>query len=473
VPRLAASWEHSPDGRVLTFHLRSGVRFHDGAPLTSDDVVFTWERIMDPASRAVGRVDAFLSVEKVEALDPLTVKVTYREPFAPALRGWEIPILPAHLYRGVDFATAPANRSPVGTGPFRFVSWEAGRRIVLEANRDYWAGPPGLEQFVFAIIPSMDTAFEALLAREVDYARVPSTRVASPGAVPAAERGYQEMRYTPQFFYYIAWRGDGSNPFFADPRVRRALGAALDREGYIRTVLKGLGEMVTSPFTALQPATSLAPADSDTQAHAQALPQARANTPPEDPAALLDAAGWKRDPATGMRRRGTTPFRFTLLVFSGGEDHLQFSQVAQENLRRLGVDMRIERLDWQTLWSRLKSGDFQAALSGFVPQADPDSLYGLLHSTQIHGGQNYAAYRDPEVDAWLEAGRRTLDEPARAALYRRVEERIATQQPYAFLFAPVIVAGVSLRYEGAVISPQGIVGHMPGAWALRPARGGS
>src|SRR5262245_11925390 len=176
VPRLAASWDRSPDGRVLTFHLRPGVRFHDNAPFTSDDVVFTWERIMDPASRAVGRMDAFLPVEKVEATDPLTVRVTYREPYAPALRGWEIPILPAHLYRGVDFATAPANRAPIGTGPFRFVSWEAGRRIVLEANRDYWAGPPGLDQFVFAIIPSPDTAFEALLAGEVDDARIPPAR---------------------------------------------------------------------------------------------------------------------------------------------------------------------------------------------------------------------------------------------------------------------------------------------------------
>ena len=457
VPRLAAAWEISADGRVLTFHLRDGVRFHDGAACTSADVVYTWERVMDPASRAVGRVDAFLPVDKVEAPDPLTVRVTYREPYAPALRAWEIPIMPAHLYRGADLATAPANRAPVGTGPFRFVSWEAGRRIVLAANLDYWAGPPGLDRFEFAFIPSVVTAYQALLAGEVDYARVPQALAATRADDPEFRRRFSEVRYVPLFFNYIAWRGDGSNPFFADPRVRRALGMAIDRQGYVRSVLRGLGEVVASPFQALLPPPGAAPAPAPD---------------PETAAALLDAAGWRRGSPGGLRRRTGTPFRFTLLVFAGGEDHVQFSQVAQDDLRRLGIEMTIERLDWQTLWSRLKSGDFQAALSGFMPGPDPDSLYGLLHSSQIDGGQNYAAFRDPDTDAWFQAARRTLDDAARQALYRRIEGRIAEAQPYAFLFAPAIVGGVSARFEGARPSPQGILGHMPGAFALRPAAGG-
>ena len=460
VPRLASSWDFSADGRTLIFHLRDGVKFHDGAACTSDDVVYTWERIMDPASRAVGRVDALLPVEKVEAPDPLTVRVTYREPYAPALRGWEFPILPAHVYRGADFANAPANRAPIGTGPFRFVSWEAGRRIVLAANPDYWAGPPGLDHFEFAIIPSPDTAWQALLAGEVDYARAPQSLAASLVSDPDFPRRFREVRYVPLFFYYIAWRGDGSNPFFADVRVRRALGMALDREGYVRSVLHGLGEVTTSPFHALLP-----PAEPPA-AQAEADPLTAAGD-------LLDAAGWRRASSGGPRRRGGTPFRFTLLIFAGGEDHVQFAQVAQENLRRLGVEMLIERLDWQALWSRLKSGGFQAALSGFVPGADPDSLYSLLHSSQVEGGQNYAAFRDPDTDAWLAAARRTLDDGERRAIYRRIEARIAETQPYAFLFAPAVVAGVNARFEGAEASPQGILGFMPGAFALRPAAGGS
>lgn len=486
VPRLAASWARSADGRVLTFHLRDGVRFHDGVACTSADVVYTYERIMDPASRSVGRVDAFLPIEKVEAPDPLTVRVTYREPYAPAVRGWEIPILPKHLYHDADFANAPANRAPVGTGPFRFVSWEAGRRIVLAANSDYWAGSPGLDRFEFAIIPSPDTAWQALLAGEVDYARVPQAVAADPLTDHGLRSRFHEVRFVPLFFYYIAWRADGSNPFFGDARVRQALGLALDREGYVRSVLHGQGNVVASPFhmllgpmnaTAGAAGSGAAGSRAAGSGAAEASVTARTSASVPDPVVaagdLLDAAGWRRASPGGPRFRGGTPFRFTLLIFAGGEDHVQFAQVAQENLRRLGIEMSIERLDWQTLWTRLKSGEFEAAMSGFLTGPDPDSLYSLLHSSQIVGGQNYAAFRDADTDAWFVAARRTLDEGARRDLYRRIEARVAEKQPYAFLFAPAVVAGVSARFEGARPSPQGILGHMPGAFALRPAAGGS
>jgi peptide/nickel transport system substrate-binding protein len=457
VPRLARSWEFSSDGRVLTFHLHPGVRFHDGQPLTSGDVAFTYERIVDPASKAVGRIDPFLPVEKVETPDPMTVRVTYREPYAPALRSWEVPILPAHRYRGVDFTAAPENRAPIGSGPFRFVAWEAGRRIVLQANLDYWGGRPALDGFVFQIIPSSETVVQALLAGEVDYARIGPAQWQSLSQDPAFQRRFRAVQYVPLFFNYIAWRGDGSNPYFADADVRRAMTLALDRDGYVRTVLHGVGKVIRSPFEDLLP------------------PGGTTTTPPFDPgaaASLLDGAGWRLDPKTGLRARAGRPFRFTLLIFTGGADHVQFAQVAQEELRRLGIEMAIERLDWQTLWARLKSGDFQAAMSGTVPGADPDSMFGMLHSTQIDGGQNYAAYRDPEVDAWLAGARSTLDDTARVALYRRVEERLALRQPYTFLFAPGVQAAINARFEGAEASPQGILGYFPGAMAIRPAAGG-
>jgi len=469
VPRLASSWELSADGRVLTFHLRRGVRFHDGAPFTSDDVRFTYERIMDPESRAVGRSDSFQPVEKVETPDQVTVRVHYREPYAPALRSWEVPILPAHLYRGADFAAAAQNRAPVGTGPFRFVSWEAGQRIVLEANRDYWGSVPEIDSFVFQITPSPDTALQALLADELDYARLSPAQWEARRHDADFQRRFRDVGYVPLFFYYIAWRGDGSNPYFADPAVRRAMTLALDREGYVRSVLKGLGRVTASPFQDLLPIAA-APVVPGAAGAALAAGSQSPRPMAYDPAAaarLLDAAGWRLDPKTGFRARAGRRFSFTLLIFSGGEDHVQFSQVAQEELRRLGIQMSIERLDWQTLWARLKSGAFQAALSGIIPAPDPDSIYAMLHSSQIEGGQNYAAYRDAETDAWLEAGRRTVDAAAREALYRRVEARLMEQQPCSFLFDPAVAAVLSARFEGVEPSPLGILGYFPGAAALR------
>ncbi|MFQ5877170.1 MAG: ABC transporter substrate-binding protein [Acidobacteriota bacterium] len=449
VPRLAESWNFSPDGRVLTFRLRRGVRFHDGSPFTSADVLHTYRRIIDPASRAVGRLDAFLPVEKVETPDPLTVRVTYRHPYAPALRGWEAPILPRHLDTSEDLAASPLNRAPVGTGPFRFASWEAGQRIVLTANEAYWGGRPYLDSFVFQVIPSQETRLQALLAGEVDYAHLTPVQWEAHGGSASFRRRFRSIRYVPLFLYYIAWRSDGSNPFFGDPAVRRALSLALDRQGYVSTVLRGMGRVADSPF------------------HPQQLaPDPRSPGPVYDPAAAaarLEAAGWRVDPKTGVRARDGVPFRFTLLVYSGGEDHLRFSQVAQESLRRLGVEMSIERLDWPALWTRLKEGEFQAALSGTVPGLDPDSWYGMLHSSQIDGGQNYAAFRDARVDAWLDEGRRSIDAHRRLELYRRVERRVRDLQPYTFLFFPIVRAAVSRRVRGLSASPLGIIDQYPGA----------
>ncbi|HET6278445.1 MAG TPA: ABC transporter substrate-binding protein [Candidatus Polarisedimenticolia bacterium] len=453
VPRLARAWEFSPDGRVLTFHLRPGVRFHDGTPLSSADVRFTYERVLDPECHAVGRLDAFLSVERVEAPDPLTVRVTYRAPYAPALRAWEVPILPAHLYGGGGCADSPLNRAPIGSGPFRFLSWEAGQRIVLEANADYWGGRPAIDQFLFQIIPSQETSLQALLAGEVDYSLLTPEQWEAHGARASFARRFATLRYTPLFHYYIAWRGDGSNRLFADPAVRRALTLALDRQGYVRSVLRGLGEVASSPF---HPGVAGA---------GEALP-----TIPYDraaAAALLDGAGWRLDPESGLRTSNGVPFRFELLVYAGGRDHLQFSQVAQENLREIGIDMTIQRLDWQALLTRLRSGDFQAALSGVEPGLDPDSVYGMLHSSQIDGGQNYAALRDDLVDRLLEEGRRTLDPAAREALYRRLAERVRELEPYSFLFYPAVEGALARHVAGVQASPQGILGWYPGAGAFR------
>lgn len=454
VPRLAESWDFSPDGRVLTFHLRQGARFHDGKPLTSADVAYTYERVIDPNSRAVGRVDGFLPIERVETPDEKTVRVTYRYPYAPALAAWEVPILPRHLYEREDFLTASGNRAPVGTGPFRFVSWEAGRRIVLAANEDYWGGRPYLDSIELPIVPSQETALQALLAGEVDYASLTPVQWEARSADPSFSRRFATVEYLPLFFYYIAWRSDGSNPYFSEPLVRQAMTLALDREGYVRSVLRGAGRAATSFFH-----PSVLPPDPSRPA---------APFDPAGAAALLDRAGWKIDSRSGLRTRRGVPFRFTLLIFSGGQDHVQFSQVAQESLQRLGIEMSIQRLDWPTLWARLQKGEFQAALSGIVSSVDPDGIaYGMLHSSQVKGGQNYAGFNDAQTDAWIEEGRREVDPGQREQAYRKIERRLADLQPYTCLFSPLTRAAMARRLGGVRPGPRGLIATSPGVSRLR------
>ena len=458
VPRLASSWERSPDGRVLTFHLRSDARFHDGVRLTSRDVRDTYERVMAPASKALGWIDAFLTIDRVEIPDDATVRVTYRQPYAGDLEGWRLPILPAHVRGGAATVDSSPDRAPICGGPFRFRSWEPGRRIVLEANPDYWGGRPALDEFVFQIIPSPETTIQALLAGEIDFAQFTPQQWQAQGGGGVLERRFRIFSWVPHFFYYIAWRGDGSNPFFTDPVVRRALGLGLDRRGYVRSVLGGNGRLVASPLPSLE----------------GGLPEEDVAADPAAAAGLLDAAGWAPDPRTGVRTRNGVPFRFTLLVYKDSEDQVMFSQVAQENLRALGIEMRVERLDWNALLSRLQEGEFQAAMSGKLPNSpDPDAAYAMIHSSQIEGGQNYAAFRDPQIDSWLDEGRRTLDLETRRRIYGAIDRRLRERQPYTCLFAPLTQVAVSRRFASVRPSPRGILDQYPGAAAFALEGGGA
>jgi len=242
----------------------------------------------------------------------------------------------------------------------------------------------------------------ALLAGEVDYASLTPVQWDAYARDPEFTRRFATVSFLSLFYYYIAWRSDGSNPFFSDPEVRRAMALALDREGYVRSVLHDSAQV---SFSLFHPAILASDPEDRPLRH-----------DPAAAAALLDHAGWRLDPGSGVRRKNGAPFKFTLLIFSGGEDHVQFSQVAQESLRRLGVEMNIERLDWPGLWERLQKGKFEAAMSGTVPAGDPDDVvYGMLHSSQIRDGRNYAAFHDEQIDAWLEEGRRTIDPAARSS----------------------------------------------------------
>src|SRR4029453_10346748 len=143
VPRLASSWEFSEGGKMLTFHLRPGVRWHDGAPFTSKDVLFTYRRIVDPAFGARG--DLFQGMEEVTAPDEHTIRVRYRAPEVLALDPWKVPILPEHLLRSIRPGQRDPGQTPVGTGPFRFVRWDRGKEIVLASNPAYFLGAPHLD----------------------------------------------------------------------------------------------------------------------------------------------------------------------------------------------------------------------------------------------------------------------------------------------------------------------------------------
>ena len=453
VPMVARSWEMSPDGLTLTFHLRDGIVWHDGEPVTSRDVAFTWAKVRDPKTQARSWVSQFTEVSAVETPDDRTVVVRYTRPYAEALDAWRIPLVPEHVVsKDTDFLGGAFAKAPVGCGPFRFVSREPGQNVVLGAFDRYWQGRPEVERIVVKIVGSERTAFEALLLGDIDLLGVTPDLWREAKDSPRAAR-LSRFVYFRLMLWKVDWNQDGTNPFFEDPRVRRALVLALDRSRFAESVALGLARPMSTTYPPESPwhDPRSTPIPYDTK----------------EAARLLDEAGW-RLPATGaVRTKNGAPLRFTMLLPAGGQEIAdRIAAWMQDSLRQAGVDMQIEKLEWRTFQERRRSHAFQAAMATTVvdPIADQFELY---HSSARDGGYNYGGFKDAEVDRLIEQGRVTVDPAARRAIYDRLQQRMAELEPLSVLFQFAQPVLHDARLQGVTPSLSGLFSFQPGPRAWR------
>jgi peptide/nickel transport system substrate-binding protein len=436
---LAESWEFSPDCRELTFHLRKGVKWHDGEPFTSADVVFTYETVIDPKTPTpYGAI--YGPVETVEAPDPYTVRIRYNVPFSPAVDAWGMSIIPRHLLEGADIGKSALNRKPVGTGPYRFKEWVTGQKVVVEANPDYFEGRPGIDSYIMRIIPDTATQFLELRSGGLDYMSLTPHQFLIEAEKPAVKKHFSKYRYPAFGFTYMGY--NNKDPLFSDRRVRRALTHAINKGEIIKGVLQGLGSPATGPF------------HPDSWAYNKEVRDLEYD--PEKALALLKEAGWERGDDSILRKDGK-PFRFTLLTNQGNNERLKTAQIIRERLRALGIAMELKPLEWQAFLDQVVDRqEFEAVILGWSLDREPD-LYDLWHSSKNNPGEfNYISYRNEEVDRLLIEGRQTCDQNKRLEIYHRVHELITEDQPYTFLYVPDALPILHKRYKGVEETPIGI-----------------
>ncbi len=436
-PELAKSWAFSKDCLTLDFKLHDNVRWHDGAPFTAADVVFTWETTMNPKTPSPYRSD-FQDVERVEALDPHTVRVTYKRPYAKALLSWSVNMLPRHLLERYvkegKLKEAPQNWSaPVGTGPYRFKEMKSGEKVVVVANQDYFKGRPNVSRIVYRIIPSQATIFLELKARGVDIAGLTALQYKRQTEYPAFQKAYNKFRYAGSGYTYLGF--NLKDPRFADRRVRLAIAHAINKQELLDGVVLGLGREATGPF---RPGTW---ADN-----------ARVKGVPHDPqkaAALLAEAGWTTRNAQGLLVKDGKPFTFELLTNQGNDERKKIAEIVQASLRDLGIGVDIRILEWAALLKEhVKKRSFDAMVLGWGTGADPDQ-YVVWHSSQSGPDElNHISYKNAEVDALLEAGRASCVQADRARFYHRLHEVLAEDQPLVFLYWRDVMPAVSSRVFG-------------------------
>ncbi|HQQ87447.1 MAG TPA: peptide-binding protein [Smithellaceae bacterium] len=437
---LAESWDISDDGLVITFHLRKGVKWHDGKPFTAKDVLYTYQVTVDPKTPTAYAGD-FLKVKKAEVLDDYTFRVTYDKPFAPSLISWSSAVLPRHLLEGQDITKSSLARHPVGTGPYLFKEWLAGQKIVLVSNADYFEGRPYVDGHVTRIIPDMATMFLELRARNIDMMGLTPLQYTRQTENNLFRQSFDKYRYLAFAYTYLGY--NLKHPFFADKRVRQAISYAINKEEIISGVLLGLGKPATGPY---KPGTWAYNENVKTYSYN-----------PQKARELLRAAGWTKTNNDGFLEKDGRPFTFELVTNQGNETRQKCAEIIQRQLKEVGIDVKIRILEWAAFINDfINKRRFEAVILGWTIPLDPDA-YDVWHSSKTAPEElNFISYKNPEVDALLEKARSTFDQKLRKKYYDRFQEILVEDQPYTFLYVPDELVIISKRFRGIEPAPIGL-----------------
>ncbi|MBU0549574.1 MAG: peptide-binding protein [Candidatus Omnitrophica bacterium] len=437
---LAETWEVQDDCRVIIFHLRHNVRWHDGEPFTAADVEFTYNKLIDPGVRTPYSGD-FERVKSFKVIDDYTIKVTYKEPFAPGISSWGMPIMPRHLLENEDLNNTEFNLHPVGTGPYKFKSWRRQEKIELIANPDYFEHKPYIERYIFRVIPDQATLFLELQAQGLDYTWLSPLQYQRQTNSDFFKKHFRKFSVTGRSYIYLGYNLNNSK--FKDKRVRRALNYAVDKNEIIDIALLGIGQVCTGPF----------------------LPESWAfnsevKAVPFDPRAareLLAAAGWVDTNQDGWLDKNGEDFEFTIITNLGNEERRKTAEIIQRRLAGIGIRVEIRILEWTVFLSEfIDKRNFDVILLGWGLGLDPDN-YDIWHSSKTREGEfNFIGYSNEEVDRLLEKARRTCQQAEREVYYKRIHEIIYEEQPYMFLYISNSLAIVHSRFRNVSLEPVGI-----------------
>ncbi len=412
----------SRDGRTYTYHLRRGVRWHDGVPFTAQDVIASWRAVVNPHNLTIYR-EGYDRVASIAAPNPYTVVVHLRERdpafvtqfFAPLQEGAK-PILPAHILAHTDFNHGELTRTMIGTGPFKLVSWRRGEGMTFVRNDDYFRGRPKLRRIVFSVIPDAQTILTQLRTHTIDLAITP---VAALYPQYRTLDGYTvgTAKWNQQALIVV----NGGKPGLGDATVRRAITMAIDRGELIRDVTHGVDEPTHD---------IIAPT---------ALGYVRRPAIPYDPAAanaLLERAGWKRG-SDGVREKNGVRLSYTIATIAGSDTYQQVPILMQQELRAVGVALAIRAYPYKQIFSPdgpIDRYTYDMAIYGSTLSWDPDSHVYYGCDQWFPKGQNYYRYCDPRYDALERAGLATDDPVRRAKIYARADAILWNTAAYFPLF---------------------------------------
>jgi peptide/nickel transport system substrate-binding protein len=432
----------SADGKTITIKLKKGLVWSDGEPVTSQDVVFTWQVVMDDANPVSSRAGYEL-IDDIDTPDDTTVVLNFREVFAPFLTLFSVndAVLPRHVFGGnTDLSQSSFNREPaVGTGPFTFAQWQSGAFIELEKNPNYRGGPdkPLLDKLIYTIVPARETAIQQIKTGQVDAmwnlleTQIPEFQGLADVLLlntPSANLEYLGLNLSDPS------SEDPDNPGFAnpntphpilgDPAVRRAISLAINKQQLVDALFQGLTTVAVSPISPFHWANNpeLGPSEFN----------------PAKAKQLLDEAGWTVGPGS-IRVKDGVRMDLRIMTTTGDQIRLQTEQVIQRNLLDVGINLQIVNVPSAVLFRKsgpLQSGDYDIAEDTWGPDFDPaDFLTILFHSKSLPpNGWNFFRINSPEIDQHIDLGNSAIGQAARAPHYQITQKLILDTGAYVPLY---------------------------------------
>lgn len=449
---LAQSWNISSDQRTITFHLKPNLKWADGEPLTSSDVMFTWQTVTNDNTRTPYGADYKLVI-KAETPDNITFRVTYAQPYAPALDSWSgLHILPKHLLQNQDINTTSFARNPVGSHYYKLDQWKSGESISLSRNENATQGQANIDRLISRIIPDRAAQFLELMADNIDSMSLNSIQYARIfPARPDLNEKFSLYKELGNSYTYLGF--NLKHKPFDDIRVRKAINYAIDKQEIIDGVLLGLGLPVASPY---KPGTRWS--------NPKLKPYAYN---PQRAIELLKAAGFEDHDGDGILDKDGMPLAFEILTNQNKEREMS-AVLIQRRLKEIGIDVKIRVVEWATFISRfIKTGDFNVVLLGWGLGVEPDQ-YNIWHSSQQAPGQfNFIGYQNKKVDHLLEKGRLELNPDKRMKIYHDFAEILLEDSPIVYLYAGYGLPTMHKRIKGIDNpAPPAGIGHNAYEWFI-------
>ena len=417
---LASSYKFETPTKLI-IKLRKDVLWHDNTKLTAHDVVFTYEKIIDP--KVFNSIKSnFKEVQSVKALDDYTVEVIYKNPYFKALETWMVGILPKHLLKDEkDLMTSSFNKNPIGTGSYKLKEFKTGQDIKLIANDKYFDGKPKIDEILYQFLPDPNTSFLYLKQKKLDVGGLTPIQVDR-----QIDNNFKE-NYTiiekPSFSYgYLGFNLKSEK--FKNKEIREALSFAIDREEIVNILFFGHGKVCNGPFLP----GSFAYND-EVKTIKQNINKAKE---------LLKKNGYDEN----------NPFTFEVVTNTGNDTRINVAQIMQYQLAKAGVIMKIRVMEWQAFLNTVvRPKNFEAIILGWSLALMPDA-YPLWHSSSSKLGRfNLVDYKNEEVDKLIEEGSITIDRKKLSTIYKKIFKIISDDLPYLFLYIPNSISVVNKNIQ--------------------------